>query len=236
MKAYIPLTVCCLLGASVCGATKDDPSITVEGEAKQMVEPDRAYLVLYSVERDNSPETVMEESLENVEKAMETLKKKYSSKLKAEIVNTGLAYVKTDGGEAEKNYEFQGAHCFWVGCKPDDETVFSMIYDATKVYTTISPPGSVEGSLPFSPVIYAVEKYEAIEAGLEKKALENAKARAALVAEENGMKLGEILSIQRDLISAAGRNRNFPTPHISGSPDGVLMVASATVTYQLLPN
>ena len=70
MKRFLFLAVYFSLVFSVSGATKDDPSVTVTGEAALRVPADRAYILLYTYDQDNSSETVIKESLQDVEKVM----------------------------------------------------------------------------------------------------------------------------------------------------------------------
>jgi len=54
-------------------------------------------------------------------------------------------------------------------------------------------------------------------------------------AQKAGKTLGEIISIQINLIPASGRNLDLPTPYICDTRTGVMMVQTVTVSYQLLP-
>ncbi len=234
MKRVLFLAVCFSLVLPVFGATKDDPSVTVTGEAAMRVPADRAYIVLYSQEEDNNAETAISESYENVERAMAAAKRKSTKKISYVVVNTGIAEVMASV-QVDSGTEYLGAHCIRVSCSPDDEDIFALIDDATKVYISITPHASVSSSLPFSPIIYAVEDYAKAEETLENQALADAKARAEKLAQKAGKTLGEILSIQSGLIPAEGRDLDLPTPYISGNRTGVMMYQTVTVSYQLIP-
>ena len=185
MRRVLFLAVFFLMVISVSGATQDDPSITVTGEAAMRVPADRAYIVLYSQEKDNSAEAAISESYENVERAMAAAKRKSTKKISYVVVNTGMAEVMTSV-QAESGYEYLGAHSIRVSCSPEDEDLFALMDDATKVYVSITPHSSVGSSLPFSPIIYAVEDYAKAEETLENQALADAKARAEKLAQKAG--------------------------------------------------
>jgi len=236
MKAVRFIAICCLLSLSAAAATKDDPSITVTGEAKMRVPADQAYILLYTFDQDNSSSSAIRESFQDVEKMMETIKRKVSSKIKYEIVNTGIKMVLLPGssaGQTEK--EFGNGYCIRVSCDSDEEEIFNLIDYATKVYAEIVPQIPISTGMPFSPIIYAVEDYQEKEEGLEKNALADAKIRAEKLAGNAGKTLGEIISIQTNLIPAAGRGLDLPTPYISETCTGVMMRQTITVSYQLLP-
>jgi len=177
MNAVRFIAACCLLSLSAAAATKDDPSITVTGEAKMRVPADQAYIILYTEESDNNVETAIRESLQEVEKVMETVKRKGSNKIKYEVVNTGIGQVKS-GAQEESGYEYVASHCIRINCSPDDEDIFTLIDDATREYATIKPLAIIATGLPFSPLIYAVEEYATVEETLETQALTDAKVRA----------------------------------------------------------
>lgn len=234
MKKLLFFAVCCLLGFSVFAATKDDPSITVTGEVALRVPADRAYIILYTSERDNNADAAIQDSLQSVEKTMDVVQRKHGKKTTYEVINTGLDLVLA-GAQEDSGDEYVAAHCIRINSSPDDEDVFALIDDATREYAAIKPASTVSSGLPFSPIIYAVEKYEQAEADLENQALANAKARAEKQAQTVGKTLGEMISLQISLIPAAGRGLDLPTPYISNNRTGVMMVQTVTVSYQLLP-
>jgi uncharacterized protein YggE len=216
------------------GATKDDPSITVTGEAKKRVPADRAYVIIYSQEQNSSAENAISGSLKNAESAFSDVKRKSDFKVSYEIVTSGLSLVAA-GAQAASGYEYLGAHCIRISCPPEDEDVYSLIDDAVGTDTEITPVSTVSSALPYSPVIYAVEDYQEIEEKLETQALADAKARAEKLAQRAGKTLGDIISVQMGLIPASGRDLDLPTPYISNNYTGVMMVQTVTVSYQLLP-
>jgi uncharacterized protein YggE len=210
-------------------ATRDDPSVTVTGEASMRAPADRAYILFYSNEQAKSTRSAMKQSLQNVENTMETVKRKFGRKTEYDIVNSGIQQVGTDGDE------YSGEHCIRVGCEPEDEELWDLIDDGSGMYMLIQPSQSISTGLPFSPIIYAVEDYKKTEDMLEEKALADARVRAEQLAKRTGKTVGEILSIQTGLIPGAGRGLDLPTPYISDNHNGVMMRQTITVTYQLLP-
>jgi uncharacterized protein YggE len=242
MKKNVLLTLICLLGFSAPGATKDDPSITVNVEEKMLVEPDRAYLLIYSKETDSRSENAIEKSLENIEKVMDAIRRKNSAKISYDILNNGITRIDyTIPRDGKTGYDYIGMHCVRINCSPKDEKLFPILDDANtsdldkEDEVTINKMNGINSGLPFSPIIYAVEDYQAAEDQLEAKALAAAKVRAEKLAKKAGKTIGDIISIELGLISARGRGLDLPTPYISDNRNGVMMVQSATVTYQLLP-
>ena len=230
MKLFVAATTCFVLIFSAMGVTKDDPSITVTGEAVMRVPADRAYIALYTDDTNNKAETAITESFQNIENTLKSLKSNKNTDYV--VVNTGVSPIY---GKSKADTSYLGAHCIRISCSPEDEDVFKLIDDATKTDLQISPSAPVRGSLPFSPIIYAVEDYADAEADLETQAMEDAKKRAKTLAERADKALGEIISIQTDLIPAAGRSLDLPTPYISNNRTGVMMRQTITASYQLLP-
>lgn len=231
MKKTLLLSLFCLLGLSAFGATKDDPSITVTVEVQKLVEPDRAYLLIYSNDDNSRSQVAQQMSLKKIEKAVADIQRKHGKKINYEILNSAVSRI-----EQEAGYEFVFTHCVRFDCPPDAEKLFPILDDGNDSGdTSITPSKSIATGLPYSPIIYAVEDYEKVEDLLETEVLAAAKVRAEKLAQKAGKTIGEIISIDLKLIEAKGRGLDLPTPYISNSESGVIMVQTATVSYQLLP-
>ncbi|HKL21492.1 MAG TPA: SIMPL domain-containing protein [Tichowtungia sp.] len=231
MKTYLLISLACLLSLSAAGATKDDPSITVTVEVQKLVEPDRAYLLIYSNDENSRSEVAQEQSLKKIEKAIEDIQRKHSRKTDYKILNKSITRI-----EQEAGYVYIAVHCVRFDCPPEAEKLFPMLDDANDSDdTSISPVRGISSGLPYSPLIYAVEDYEKAVEQLEANALAAARARAEKLAAKAGKTIGEVLSINLELIDAEGRGLDLPTPYISNRSSGVMMVQTATVSYQLLP-
>lgn len=228
MKPKLFSILCCL-PLLATSATRDDPSITVTGEASMRVPADRTYVFFYSSEQAKSARSATKQSFQNVESTVDTAKRKLGRKTKHEIVNSG---IKQDGTD---DVEYIGEHCIRIDCEPEDEAIYELIDDVGSTHMLIQPSGSLKTGLPFAPIIYAVEEYKKTEDMLEEKALADARVRAEQLAKRAGKTVGEILSIQTGLIPARGRGLDLPTPYISDNRTGVMMRQTITVTYQLLP-
>jgi len=228
VKRKLLLILCCL-PLFAFSATRDDPSVTVTGEASMRLPADRVYILFYSSEEAKSARSAMKQSNQNVESTIDAIKRKFGRKTGYEMVNTGVLQFGEEGDE------YKGEHCIWVGCDPDEEAIWDMIDDGSNMYMLIKPSEAIKTGLPFSPIIYAVENYKETEDMLEEKALADAKVRAEQLAKRTGKTLGEILSVQTGLIPAAGRGLDLPTPYISNNQAGVMMHKTITVSYQLLP-
>ena len=231
MKNIVFLSLICLVGLSAGAATKDDPSVKVKVEVKKLVEPDRAYLLIYSNDENSRSEVAIDQSLKKINKAINDVQRKHGKKTKYKILNSTIKRIKT-----EASYLFIATHCVRFDCPIDAEKLFPLLDDANDSDdTSINPRIQINSGLPFSPIIYAVEEYEEIEDQLETEALAAAKKRAENIAQKAGKTVGEIISVELELIDAKGRGLDLPTPYISNNSTGVMMVQEATVTYQLLP-
>jgi uncharacterized protein YggE len=231
MKKNILLTLICLLGFSALGATKDDPSITVTVEEKMLVEPDRAYLLIYSNDENSRSQVAVEQSLKKIEKAVEDVQRKNGKKISYKLLNSGVSRKEQDAG-----YTYIVTHCVRINCPAEADKLFPILDDANDSDdTSITQMGGINSGLPYSPIIYAVEDYQTAEDQLETKVLAAAKVRAEKLAKKAGKTIGDIISIELGLIKARGRDLDLPTPYISDNQNGVIMVQSATVAFQLLP-
>lgn len=211
---------------SAAVVTKDDPSVTVVGEAKVRATADRVYLVLHVEEDDNVPDSALEQARKDLERTLNAIDRRNVNVSGKKMLNS---IIRQDG---ENSYT--AAHSIRISCSPKGDNVFQVINDAGTSYVSLSPPPGMENLLPFMPLIYAVEEYQEIEDELEQEAFEDARARAEKLAQRANKKIGELISIQAGLIPAAGRNLDLPTPYISDNSTGVMMVQTVSASWQLL--
>ena len=91
MKKVMIQAVCMLIAVQAFGATKDDPSITVTGEAKMRVPADQAYIVIHIDESDNLAMSASKQAFEDMDRVLEGVDKKKKGTLVAQRMASAVS-------------------------------------------------------------------------------------------------------------------------------------------------
>lgn len=230
-----------LLATQAFGLCESAPNtICVTGTGKVTAKPDVAYVTVYAKGvAESVPESAQkaDQTAIAVEKA---IKEKHREVKSISLTDVDVSQVDYWGPEQKQEQRVQVSKQIRVTLPPDASNAYKVIETAVhagavaQVQNMSMHFGDYNGV-----IVYGLIDGSAAEAQSMKQALADAKAKADKFAEMVGKKVGNISHIGESDTSCGpdfsyGRSENYPTKHLSSTPDKIEVTSTVHISYEFL--